>query len=142
MASLGLAQASDIVDAALEKAVELGLRPVTVTVLDPGGHPVVIKRQDGAGILRPQIAHAKAWGSLGMGHGGGHLAERADRGPAGGADAAVARCGLGGIDEIDAHHARCVREAEAAENDAIHDAELGGHGADAEGQHENRERGG
>jgi uncharacterized protein GlcG (DUF336 family) len=81
MASLGLAQASDIVDAALEKAGELGLRPVTVTVLDPGGHPVVVKRQDGAGILRPQIAHAKAWGSLGMGHGGGHLADRADRGP-------------------------------------------------------------
>jgi uncharacterized protein GlcG (DUF336 family) len=38
---------------------------LTITVLDPGGHPVVVKREDGAGILRPQIAHAKAWGCLG-----------------------------------------------------------------------------
>jgi hypothetical protein len=27
---------------------------------------VVVKREDGAGILRPQIAHAKAWGCLGV----------------------------------------------------------------------------
>jgi nucleoside-diphosphate-sugar epimerase len=59
----------DIVDAALRKARELELRPPTVTVLDPGGHALVVKREDGAGILRPQIAHAKAWGCLGTGAG-------------------------------------------------------------------------
>ena len=67
---MSLSQASEIVDAALSKARELDLRPLTVTVLDPGGHPVVVKREDGAGILRPQIAHAKAWGCLGTGQGG------------------------------------------------------------------------
>ena len=41
MTALSLAQASDIVDAALNKARELKLRPLTVTVLDPGGHPIV-----------------------------------------------------------------------------------------------------
>jgi uncharacterized protein GlcG (DUF336 family) len=79
---LSLTQASDIVDAALSKARELGLRPLTITVLDPGGHPVVVKREDGAGILRPQIAHAKAWGCLGTGAGGAAGARHAARDPA------------------------------------------------------------
>src|ERR1700760_881661 len=82
MTALSLGQASDIVDAALSKARELELRPLTVTVLDPGGHPVVVKREDGAGILRPQIAHAKAWGCLGTGQGGAAGARHATRGPA------------------------------------------------------------
>jgi len=77
-----LNQASDIVDAALREARELGLRPLSVTVLDPGGHPVVVKREDGAGILRPQIAHAKAWGCLGTGSGGAAGARHATRDPA------------------------------------------------------------
>jgi uncharacterized protein GlcG (DUF336 family) len=79
---LSLNQASDIVDAALSKARELELRPLTITVLDPGGHPIVVKREDGSGILRPKIAHAKAWGSLGTGSGGAAGARHATRDPA------------------------------------------------------------
>jgi uncharacterized protein GlcG (DUF336 family) len=82
MTTLSLAQASDIVDGALGKARELKLRPLTVTVLDPGGHTIVVKREDGSGILRPQIAHAKAWGCLGTGHGGAAGARHATRDPA------------------------------------------------------------
>ena len=62
-----LDQASMLVDAALTRGAELGLAPLTVAVLDPGGHLVVLKRQDGSGILRAEIAIAKAWGVLGMG---------------------------------------------------------------------------
>jgi uncharacterized protein GlcG (DUF336 family) len=79
---LSLNQASEIVDAALNKARELELRPLSITVLDPGGHPIVVKREDGAGILRPQIAHAKAWGCLGTGQGGAVGARHATRDPA------------------------------------------------------------
>jgi uncharacterized protein GlcG (DUF336 family) len=79
---LSLTQSSDIVDAALSKARELELRPLAITVLDPGGHPVVVKREDGAGILRPQIAHAKAWGCLGTGAGGAAGTRHATRDPA------------------------------------------------------------
>jgi uncharacterized protein GlcG (DUF336 family) len=79
---LTLSQASDVVDAALSKARELELRPLTITVLDPGGHPLVVKREDGAGILRPGIAHAKAWGCLGTGVGGAAGARHATRDPA------------------------------------------------------------
>jgi uncharacterized protein GlcG (DUF336 family) len=76
-----LSQASEIVDAALEKARELKLRPLGITVLDPGGNVVVIKREDNAGILRPDIAHAKAWGTVGMGIGGGRFSPHAKRDP-------------------------------------------------------------
>jgi hypothetical protein len=61
---------------------KLKLRPLTVTVLDLGGHPIVVKREDGPGILRPQIAHAKAWGCLRTGHGGAASARHATRDPA------------------------------------------------------------
>jgi uncharacterized protein GlcG (DUF336 family) len=47
-----------------------------VAVLGPGGHLVALKRQDGPGILRADIAVAKAWGVLGMGRPARALAGR------------------------------------------------------------------
>ena len=64
---LTLQQASVIVDKALEKGRELRCKPLTVVVLDAGGHPKAMKREDGASLLRPEIAGGKAWGALGMG---------------------------------------------------------------------------
>ena len=60
MSAVTLAQASTIVDAALNKARELKQMPQTVVVLDPGGHLVALKREDGSGILRYDIAFGKA----------------------------------------------------------------------------------
>jgi uncharacterized protein GlcG (DUF336 family) len=82
MELLTLAQASGIVDAAIEKAREINCKPITVAVLDAGGHLLSFKREDGSSIMRPQIAHAKAWGALGMGIGGRALAARAESHPA------------------------------------------------------------
>lgn len=65
--ALPLAAASTIVDTALARGREAGLLPLTVVVLDAGGHPVAMKREDGSGILRFDIASGKAWGALGMG---------------------------------------------------------------------------
>jgi uncharacterized protein GlcG (DUF336 family) len=62
-----LAQAEAIAAATLEHGRSVGAAPLTVAVLDAGGHLVALKREDGSGILRPQIAHAKAWSALGMG---------------------------------------------------------------------------
>lgn len=67
--SITLNEANTLVDTALAKARDLKLNPLCIAVLDPGGHVVVLKREDGAGILRPQIAVGKAWGCLGMGIG-------------------------------------------------------------------------
>ena len=41
--------------------------PLTVAVLDAGGNLIALKREDGSGILRVDIAVGKAWASLGMG---------------------------------------------------------------------------
>jgi uncharacterized protein GlcG (DUF336 family) len=60
---------------------ELGLDPLTVVVLDPGGHVVALQREDGSGILRPQIATGKAWGALVMGFASRELARRAEAHP-------------------------------------------------------------
>jgi uncharacterized protein GlcG (DUF336 family) len=81
MSRLTLAQASTIVDEALRKGRELGLAPLTVTVLDAGGHLVACKREDRAGILRFDIAFGKAWGALGMGMGSRALVARAEQQP-------------------------------------------------------------
>ncbi len=64
-----LSTAETITSAALEKAADLKLKPLTVAVLDAGGHTVLLKRQDGSSILRPQIATGKAVGALAIGIG-------------------------------------------------------------------------
>jgi uncharacterized protein GlcG (DUF336 family) len=78
---LTLAQASTIVDIALATARDLELVPMTVAVLDAGGHLVAFKREDRSGILRYDIAYGKAWGALGMGFGSRTLYERAANTP-------------------------------------------------------------
>ena len=82
MANVTLAQASTIVDTALAKGRELNLQPLTVVVLDAGGHLVAMKREDNSGILRTEIATGKAWGTLGMGFGGREFARRVASGGA------------------------------------------------------------
>src|ERR1700690_4629383 len=77
--SITLSQASTIVDVALKKARENNLAPLTVAVLDAGGHLVAFKREDKSGILRFEIAFGKAWGALGMGFGSRTLAGRVSR---------------------------------------------------------------
>jgi uncharacterized protein GlcG (DUF336 family) len=81
MSRLTLAQASTIVDAALVKGRELKLLPLAIVVLDAGGHMVALKREDGSGIARVEIATGKAWGGLGMGFGSRELFERWQKAP-------------------------------------------------------------
>ena len=64
---LPLAAAEKIVDAALAAGRAHRMQPLTVVVLDTGGHAVAMKRQDGCGIMRADVATGKAWGALGMG---------------------------------------------------------------------------
>lgn len=81
MTDLTLAQASTIIDVALNKARESNFAPLSVAVLDAGGHLIAFKREDKSGILRFDIAFGKAWGALGMGFGSRTLYERAEKTP-------------------------------------------------------------
>lgn len=78
---LDLDTALAIASAVLSVRRHRGHRPLTVAVLDPGGHVVVLQREDGSGILRPQIAVGKALGALGMGFGTRELARLAQENP-------------------------------------------------------------
>ncbi len=82
MQQMTLEIADRIASVALAEARRLSLQPLTLVVLDAGGHVVVARREDGSGILRFEIAYGKAWGALGMGFGTRELAERATKAPA------------------------------------------------------------
>jgi len=81
MSNVSLAVSTTIVDAALAKARADALEPLTIVVLDGGGHIVAAKREDGSGILRYDIAFGKAYGALGFGFGSRGLATRAAKAP-------------------------------------------------------------
>ena len=66
MASVSLADADRIIDATIEKGVDMGLAPLSVAVLDVGGNLVAFKKSDGSSLLRFEIALGKAWSALAM----------------------------------------------------------------------------
>jgi uncharacterized protein GlcG (DUF336 family) len=55
---------------------------VCAAVVDAGGHLLALQRQDGASNLRPQIAAAKAAGTLALGISSRQIAEIAQKVPA------------------------------------------------------------
>jgi uncharacterized protein GlcG (DUF336 family) len=55
-----LEQAEAWIMKAQAKAVQLGVK-VSVCIVDSGGNPVALQRMDGASILSPDIARAKAF---------------------------------------------------------------------------------
>jgi uncharacterized protein GlcG (DUF336 family) len=65
MAALTLEEARRVVAAAQEHAQALD-KPITVSVVDAAGFPVLVERMDGARPLQPQIATAKAYTAVVM----------------------------------------------------------------------------
>ena len=78
---ISLDRANRICAAAFAKGEELGLKPLGVAVLDAGGHLIAFQRQDGASILRPQIAIGKAASALGLGVSSRKIGEMATERP-------------------------------------------------------------
>jgi uncharacterized protein GlcG (DUF336 family) len=77
MSSLSLAQANQIITAALAKSHAAGYKPMGIAVLDEGGALKAFAREDGASMFRFEIAQGKAWGAVGMGVSSRVLAQRA-----------------------------------------------------------------
>jgi len=82
MTRITLEQANAVIAAALSRGDELGFKPLTVAVLDAGGHMIALQRQDGASTLRPQIAIAKAAGALALGVNSRQIGDMAAERPA------------------------------------------------------------
>lgn len=78
---LTLDRANAVIAGAFAKASALGLKPLTVAVLDAGGHLLAFQRQDGSSNARPQIAAGKAAGALALGMSSRKIAEMAAERP-------------------------------------------------------------
>ncbi len=81
MSSLSLAQANQIIAAALAKSKESGFKPMGVVVVDDAGHLKAFAREDGASMFRFDVALGKAWAAVGMGASSRVLAQRAKDNP-------------------------------------------------------------
>ncbi|MFP7571544.1 GlcG/HbpS family heme-binding protein [Marivita sp. S2033] len=81
MPSLSLRRARTIIRKTLEKGREAEMKPLSVVVLDPGGHVKAFEREDGASPGRFEIARAKAYGSVMLGMGGTAQNARAEEQP-------------------------------------------------------------
>jgi uncharacterized protein GlcG (DUF336 family) len=77
MQPLTLAQANQMIAHALTRAQEAGYRAMGIVVLDEAGHMKAAQRQDGASMLRLDIARGKAWAAVGMGASSRELTQRA-----------------------------------------------------------------
>ena len=67
MRGITLEEANTIIAGALARAAELGLKPLSVIILDAGGRVKAFQKQDGASLLRFEIAYGKAFAALGLG---------------------------------------------------------------------------
>jgi uncharacterized protein GlcG (DUF336 family) len=78
---LDLETARTIVAGARAHGSSVGLKPLTVVVLDAGGHLVAVEREDGASIKRFEIGFGKAHGALSLGMGSRSIMARAEQQP-------------------------------------------------------------
>ncbi len=77
--AVSLTKARTIIRKTLEKGREMGLKPLSVVVLDAGGHVQVFEREDGAAPGRFAIAHGKAYGAVMLGMAGKAQMARAEQ---------------------------------------------------------------
>jgi uncharacterized protein GlcG (DUF336 family) len=78
MDRINLDTAMRIIVGALEHARRAAYKPLSVVVLDAGGHPVAFEREDGSSNRRYDIAFGKAHGAISLGMGSRSLMERAE----------------------------------------------------------------
>jgi uncharacterized protein GlcG (DUF336 family) len=78
MSRLSLDQARSIIGAALAKGRADHLKPLTVVVVDAGGHVIAAEREDGSSNLRFDIAFGKANAAVALGMGSRALMARAE----------------------------------------------------------------
>ncbi len=81
MSEISITKARTIIRKALATGRELGLKPLSVVVLDAGGHVKAFEREDGASPGRFGIAHGKAYGSVMLGMAGKAQMARAEAQP-------------------------------------------------------------
>lgn len=67
MSSLTLDQANRIIEAILKRGAEMGCRPLSVVVVEPGCIVKAFQKEDGSSMVRFEMAYGKAYASLALG---------------------------------------------------------------------------
>lgn len=81
MAEINLRKARTIIRKSLEQGREMNLKPLSVVVMDAGGHVIAFEREDGSAPGRFAIAHGKAYGAVMLGMAGRAQMARAEQQP-------------------------------------------------------------
>ncbi|MFK7889640.1 MAG: heme-binding protein [Granulosicoccus sp.] len=77
MTDLTLADAKSIIEYTLAEQSRQGFKPMAVAVLTASGTLRASEAQDGTSLIRPKVAHGKAYGAISVGIGSRALFERA-----------------------------------------------------------------
>jgi uncharacterized protein GlcG (DUF336 family) len=81
MTQITAAQARTIIEVAMKTGADNGFKPLSVVILDAGGHVKAFERADGAAPGRYGIAHGKAYGAVMLGMPGSAQMARAEAQP-------------------------------------------------------------
>src|SRR6201988_4454833 len=81
MSIVTLAQAERIIDAVIARGSALNCRPLSVIVVEPGCKVKAFKKEDGALMIRFEMAYGKAYGALSLGRSSKLVRERAQERP-------------------------------------------------------------
>jgi uncharacterized protein GlcG (DUF336 family) len=79
--TISLADSKVIIEHTLAAQAKNGFKPMAVVVLSAAGTIKASESQDGTSLLRPKVAHAKAFGAVSLGMGSRALFERAKQEP-------------------------------------------------------------
>lgn len=78
MPQISLNKARTMIRKTLAKGRDMDLKPLSVVVLDAGGHVLAFEREDGAAVGRFEIARGKAYGCVMLGMTGTQQRDRAE----------------------------------------------------------------
>lgn len=67
MSAITLAEANRIIAAILERGAELGCRPLSAVVVEPGCAVKAFQKEDGSSMMRFEMAFGKAFAALALG---------------------------------------------------------------------------
>jgi len=76
-----LEQADRLIDAILKRGAELDCRPLSIIVVEPGCKVKAFKKEDGASMIRFEMAYGKAYAALALGRSSKLVKVRAEERP-------------------------------------------------------------
>lgn len=81
MTMITLLQSNRIIEAIFSRGRELGCRPLSVVVVEPGAKVKAFQKEDGSAMMRFEMAYGKAYAALALGRSSSLVRVRAEERP-------------------------------------------------------------